>query len=98
MEKDELDVKRAVALRYRQDQDHAPKIIAIGRGEIARRIIKEAMERGIPLYEDPELVNLLSKLPLGSEIPPELYRAVAEVLVFIYQLDRKSFQKEKGGE
>lgn len=81
--------KQAVALRYRMAQDHAPRVVASGRGEVAWHIIEEARRYGIPLYEDHELVNLLTRLPLNAEIPPELYRAVAEVLVFIYKLDKK---------
>lgn len=81
--------KQAVALRYRKNEDRAPRVVAAGRGELARRIIEEAARHGIPLYEDRDLVDLLMRLPLNAEIPPELYRAVAEVLVFIYQLDKK---------
>jgi len=82
--------KKAVALRYRRNKDQAPRVVAAGRGEIANRIIEEATRHGIPLYEDHDLVDLLVRLPLNTEIPPELYRAVAEVLVFIYGLDNKS--------
>lgn len=82
--------KKAVALRYRRNKDQAPRVVAAGRGEIANRIIEEATRHGIPLYEDHALVDLLVRLPLNTEIPPELYRAVAEVLVFIYGLDNKS--------
>ncbi|MGB9792654.1 MAG: EscU/YscU/HrcU family type III secretion system export apparatus switch protein, partial [Thermacetogeniaceae bacterium] len=59
------------------------------RGELAWRIINEAKKYGIPLYEDEQLANMLMRLPLDSEIPPELYQAVAEVLAFIYRLDRE---------
>lgn len=82
--------KKAVALRYRRDHDRAPRVVAAGKGELARRIIAAAREYGVPLYEDQELVSLLLRLTPGTEVPPELYRAVAEVLVFIYGLDRGS--------
>lgn len=90
----EDQVKKAVALRYQSDRDRAPRIVATGKGELAQHIINEARNAGIPLYEDSELAALLMKLPLDTEIPPELYRAVAEVLIFIYRLDQKAqFEK-----
>ncbi|NPV28180.1 MAG: FhlB domain-containing protein [Firmicutes bacterium] len=98
MEKEKAGLKQAVALRYRKDKDRAPRVVAKGKGEVAARIIEEAERHGVPLYEDPELASLLVKLPLESEIPPELYHAVAEVLVFIYQLDRKSRLSKPGRE
>lgn len=78
--------KQAAALRYRQDKDNAPRVVASGKGDLARRIIQEAEQHGVPIYEDPDLARLLSMLPLESEIPPDLYAAVAEVLAFIYTL------------
>jgi flagellar biosynthesis protein len=82
----DIEPKQAAALRYQQDQDKAPRVVASGKGELARRIIQEAEQHQIPVYEDPDLARLLSMLPLGSEIPPELYATVAEVLAFIYTL------------
>ncbi|ABZ84750.1 flhb domain protein, putative [Heliomicrobium modesticaldum Ice1] len=78
----------AVALRYDPSADAAPKVIATGKGHLARKILEIAREKEIPVYEDPTLVQLLSKLDLGVEIPPELYRMVAEVLAFVYRLDK----------
>lgn len=83
------DPKQAAALRYRQGKDNAPRVVAAGQGELARRIIREAEEHQVPVYEDPDLAKLLAMLPLGSEIPPDLYAAVAEVLAFIYTLTIK---------
>lgn len=79
------DFERAVALHY--DRDGAPTVLASGEGEIARLIKERADAAGVPLVEDPKLSYLLSKIPLGDEIPPELYRAVAEVLVFILRME-----------
>jgi len=79
---------KAVALRYDKDKDHAPKIIAKGRGEIAEKILEIAKAYNLPLYEDKNLVQILEALELETEIPPELYRAVAEVLAFIYRLNK----------
>ena len=81
--------KRAVALRYRRGEDTAPVIVAKGAGLLADRIVEIAKEHGIPLYEDPDLVEVLSKINLGNVIPPELYQAVAEVLAFVYNLNRR---------
>ena len=81
--------RKAVALRYNLDKDEAPKILAKGAGHLAERIIELAQEQGIPLHEDPDLVGLLSKLELGTEIPEQLYAAVAEVLAFIYRLNQQ---------
>jgi len=79
---------KAVALRYDKDKDHAPKIIAKGRGEIAEKILEIAKAYNLPLYEDKNLVQILEALELETEIPSELYRAVAEVLAFIYRLNK----------
>ena len=80
------EFQRAVALHY--DQKGAPTVLATGEGEIARLIKERAEAAGVPLVEDPKLSYLLSKIPLGDEIPPELYRAVAEVLVFVLRLEK----------
>ena len=78
---------KAVALKYDQEKGTAPKVIAKGRGEIAEKIIEIAKACNLPLYEDKNLVQILEALELETEIPPELYRAVAEVLAFIYRLN-----------
>ena len=80
------EFERAVALHY--DQQGAPTVLATGEGEIARLIKERAEAAGVPLVEDPKLSYLLSKIPLGDEIPPELYRAVAEVLVFVLRMEK----------
>ena len=67
----------------------APRISAKGAGYLAERIIEIAKEHGIGIYEDPDLVEVLSKLDLNHEIPESLYRAVAEVLAFVYRLNQE---------
>jgi flagellar biosynthesis protein len=79
---------KAVALRYDKQEDHAPRVVAKGKGYLANKIIAVAREHDIPLYEDKNLVQVLEALDLETEIPPELYRAVAEVLAFIYRLNK----------
>ena len=76
--------KSAVALHY--DQVHAPRVTAKGRGELAEQIIALALENNIPVREEPELVQLLSRIELGDEIPESLYVAVAEIIAFVYML------------
>jgi flagellar biosynthesis protein len=80
-------MKRAAALKYDQARNMAPRVVARGKGLIAEQIIRVARENNVPLHEDPNLVNVLEAMELESEIPDELYRAVAEVLVFIYRLN-----------
>lgn len=84
------DSKKAVALRYEPNKDNAPKVVAKGRGYIADKIIQIARQHGVPLREDETLVEILSKLDLYEEIPVEIYKAVAEILAFIYRLRSKA--------
>lgn len=78
----------AVALNY--DGENAPRITAKGQEELARQILELADEHEIPLRYDPELAAILSQIPLGEEIPENLYRAVAEVIAFAYFIAGKS--------
>jgi len=81
--------KKAVALQYRHQVDRAPKVVAKGQGIIAERIIEIAADHNIPLTRDPALIEVLSKMELEQEIPPELYRAVAEILAYVYKMTGK---------
>ena len=76
---------KAVALRYREHEDKAPKVVAKGEGEIARKIRELAEQKGIPLHRDDALVELLAQIEIDREIPPELYGAIAELLSWIYR-------------
>ena len=78
----------AVALKYAQG-DSAPTVVAKGRGLIAEEIIARAREHGVFVHESPELVAMLSQVNLDAEIPGELYIAVAELLAWIYQVERE---------
>ncbi len=80
---------KATALRYKPEEDQAPRVVAKGSGKMAERIIAIAKEHNVPLKEDPKLVEILSSLDLYQEIPPELYRAVAEVLAYIYRVSKR---------
>jgi flagellar biosynthesis protein len=79
----------AAALEYQPSRADSPRVTAQGRGEMARRIIEEAKKAGVPIREDPTLVELLMRLDLEEAIPPELYQAVAEILFFIYRLNEQ---------
>ncbi len=82
--------KKAAALRYQHGQESAPRVVAKGRGKIAEKIVSLAKAHQVPLVEDQNLVQLLEALDVDTQIPAELYQAVAEVLVFVYQLNQKS--------
>jgi flagellar biosynthesis protein len=77
----------AIALRYLQGEDNAPRIVASGRGYVAKKILEQAQEHGVPIQENPEVAHLLAGLEIGQEVPTELYQVVAEVLTFVYSLD-----------
>ena len=81
---------KAAALKYRRGKDSSPSLVAKGRGKVAEKIIEIAKAHGIPVKEDRDLVELLSVLDLYREIPPDLYKAVAEILAFVYSLNRKA--------
>ena len=83
----EEKVKTAVALAY-EAGDVATKILSTGNGELAERIIEKVKAGNVPLYKDNKLANTLSKLEIGDTIPPELYDVVAEILVFVDDMDR----------
>lgn len=80
--------RSAVALAYR-DGDIAPKVVAKGYGTMAERIIEEARRCDIFVHDSPELVALLMGLKLDEAIPEELYMVIAELLVWLKQLDHQ---------
>jgi flagellar biosynthesis protein len=76
--------KLAVALHY--DKTGAPRVVAKGKGTIGAKIVELAKAHGIPVEENEVLAGALSHVEIGDEIPPELYKAVAEVLIFVLRL------------
>ena len=82
--------KKAVALKYEQSRDQAPRVVAKGAGELAEKIIEVAKKHGVPVVEDKGLVSALMKVEVYEEIPPELYRAVAKVLVFVSSIKNQT--------
>lgn len=85
--------KIASALKFNPSKDAAPQVIAKGVGLVAENIIQVAKDSDIPVYVDPKLANSLRALEIGEMIPEDLYEIVAEVLVFIAQLDKGAKNK-----
>jgi flagellar biosynthesis protein len=81
------DRQTAVALKYLRGKDDAPRVVARGRGAVAERILDIARRHGVPIHRDTDLAEVLVKLDLGDWVPPELYKAVAEVLAYLYRMN-----------
>lgn len=79
----------AIALEYDPKVSGAPKVSAKGSGLLAGKIIELARKHNIPIKEDPDLVQVLSRLELNQEIPSSVYKIVAEILAFVYSLNQK---------
>ena len=86
--------REAVALSYRSELRDAPLLTAKGKGEVAERILELARIHNVPIREDADLVRLLAQLEIESEIPPNLYRVIAEIIAFVYFVNEK-WKKEK---
>lgn len=80
---------KAVALRYDRQQEQSPRVVAKGMGRIAEKILALAREHNIPIQEDADLVEVLSRLELYAEIPSSTYVVVAEILAFVYRTNAK---------
>jgi flagellar biosynthesis protein len=93
MNRDQNHPRQAVALRYAPKSDRAPKLIAKGRGYLADRILELARDHNVPIRHDHNLLQVLSRLDLNEEIPPEVYQAVAEILAFIYRLSNRQLTR-----
>jgi flagellar biosynthesis protein len=88
-------LKHAAALKYDPSTDAAPRVVAVGRENIAAQIIAIANENGIPIHEDPFLAAALAKVDVGGVIPPDLYLVVAEILAYIYRVNKRYFQSNR---
>lgn len=89
MDKQNLKNKKAVAISYKSGFS-APKVVAKGQGYVAEKIIEKAEKSDVSVYENKELVEELSKIDLGLDIPPQLYDAVAQVLIFVSDLEKRA--------
>ncbi|MDC1122483.1 EscU/YscU/HrcU family type III secretion system export apparatus switch protein [Nitrospinaceae bacterium] len=90
-----LPPKSAVSLQYKKGKNAAPKITAKGQGWVAENIIKMAQEKNIPIREDKDLLHLLSEIDVGQEVPESLYKVVAELLAWVYQLNQNYSSSEQ---
>lgn len=81
------DKKKAIALSYEQSME-SPQIVAKGAGVVAERMLAIAQTNGIPVHEDPALLSLLSSLDIKEQIPEDLYQVIAELFVFLYQMEQ----------
>ena len=90
-----LTPKSAVSLQYKKGKNAAPKITAKGQGWVAENIIKMAQEKNIPIREDKDLLHLLSEIDVGQEVPESLYKVVAELLAWVYQLNQNYSSSEQ---
>jgi len=81
---------KAVALKYKAYEENAPKVIAKGKGEIAKKIIEKAKKFDVPLFQNEELADMLLNVEVGEEIPPKMYDAVIEVFVWLYKLEERA--------
>ncbi|MGG3622646.1 EscU/YscU/HrcU family type III secretion system export apparatus switch protein [Bacillus gobiensis] len=87
-------LRRAVALKYNEQKDLAPKVTAKGEGLLAEEIIKLGEEAGVPIERNPALVQLMTNLTVDELIPEALYEVVAEVFSFVYRLDKEASSKD----
>jgi len=87
---------QAVALHYDRRPKSTPKVVATGRGDLAQQIIAAAKTAGIDIVQDPDLLEVLGRVPVGEDIPDELFQAVAEILAFIYRINGRYETAEMG--
>ena len=85
----------AISLKYSWGSNHAPKVTAKGQGWVAEKIIAMAKQQNIPIRKDKDLVALLEKIDVGREIPESLYKLVAELLAWVYQLNNEYSKNRK---
>jgi len=90
-----VEKKKAVAMKYRPKIDDAPKVIAKGQGKVAEKIIEIARAHNLYIHNDPDLIEVLSRLDINEEIPPDLYVVFAELLAFVYSLNRSEFPRHQ---
>lgn len=87
-----LSTDYAVALGYDMEKQNAPKVLAKGQGHVAEKIIQIALEQGIEIRQDADLVQILKAVDIDSEIPIEAFSAVAEIISYIYQQNNQKIK------
>jgi len=95
-DKNEFLKRKAAALKYQQGSDKSPKVVASGRGVVADKIIEKAREFDVPFFKNEALANSLLDVDVGESIPPQLYKAVAEVFIWLLASEKDALiQKER---
>ena len=89
-------IQKAAALEYHPAKDVSPRVTALGKGIIAKKIIETAKKANVPVYHDEKLIDTLNQLKIGDRIPQELYEVVAEMLVYIATIDKAYGEKYVG--
>ena len=84
-----MEKKKAVAIKYNEEKDEAPRIVAKGKNYLAEKIIKIAREYNVYIKEDSELAEILYGIDIGEEVPEELYSIIAEILAFVYKVRKR---------
>ncbi len=95
---DDVMNKKAVALRYDENKDVAPVIVASGLGYMAERIVEMANENGVPVYEDNSLATVLTQLDLGTAIPEELYQAIVDIYAYFLKYNPQKIKEAEEAE
>lgn len=93
-EEEKLSPAYAVALGYDQNKDNAPKVLAKGQNQIAEKIIQIAIDEGIEIRRDADLVEMLKAVDIDQEIPVEAFAAVAEIISYVYKANNRLLNKE----
>lgn len=86
---------QAIALRYTEEKDVAPKVVAKGSDYMAEKILSAAKQHSVPIYKNKTLTSMLMAIEIDRQIPPELYHAVAEVLAYVYRVDQRLGKRHK---
>jgi flagellar biosynthesis protein len=89
MQRSDNRPRRAVILRYDPKRDRTPKIAGTGQGLVAERILELARQFHIPVRQDKNLIQILARLEVHQEIPPEIYKAIAEIFAFVYRVSQR---------
>ena len=93
-EEEKLSQAYAVALGYDPNKDNAPKVLAKGQNQIAEKIIQIAIDEGIEIRQDADLVEMLKAVDIDQEIPVEAFAAVAEIISYVYKANKRLLNKE----
>ena len=95
---EENEITQAAALKYEPGSASAPVLAAFGEGHLAKKIVDIAKESGVPVMPDPSLASMLSKISVGDEISPDMYEAVAKVLAFVAEVDKRYGDKARAAQ